>query len=112
MYLHRDNNGASYYYPAVSYCYAYKPDGDNVKAEYGIHQWYLPNIGERQQLIAAQKNGTFAEAISEGVMVTVNTDYGWSCQERNGDTAYYVGSGGAYYYSKSSRDIVRAVAAF
>ena len=110
---HSANNGASYYYPAVSYCYAFKPDGYNVDAKYGMHQWYLPTVQELKVLLQVQTDGNLAEAIAAGVLSELDLkSLYWSCQEYVGGYAYHVGSGGTDICYKSDRYIVRAVAAF
>lgn len=38
------------YYPAASYCYAYKPTASNLNDEFKEHNWFLPSIGEMIRL--------------------------------------------------------------
>jgi hypothetical protein len=110
---HSANNGSSYYYPAASYCYAYKPAGDNVNAQYSIHQWYLPTVQEIEDLLTVSNAGSLGEAVSIGVLEALTDDWHWSCQESYGDGAYRAKSSAVYVNGdKSSSCRVRAVAAF
>lgn len=105
-------NGALYYFLAASKCWAYVPsDVSNLKAEFGKNHWWLPTKAELNEIFTAYKNGSFKWAIDLQI-VSISTDWHWSCQEGYGRSAYYVSSGGSNDTYKSSSYIARAVAAF
>ena len=104
----------TYYYPAASLCFAYSPgaaDGQTLGSKFGRRYWWLPTVAELNAAYKAQTAGSFDNAVALGVFTKLS-DNCCSCQEYNGDFAYYVGSGGTNIDGKNSSFRVRAVAAF
>ena len=113
MNTHSDNNGAAYYYPAASFCYAYEPKADNLAEKFKAHHWFLPPPSDLLQIKnSMMKSDGFTKAATEKLLA-VNFLNTWSCQENDGNGAWYVGSNGYVdRWGKDYQSAVRAVAAF
>ena len=111
----------SYYYPAASYCYAYKPsinEGELLDSKFEVHNWYLPTYAECARIWYCQYKSLFDKAADEkihGFFKKLGGDY-WSSTENSQDNAWICSFGGSYMWglgqTKSSTRRVRPVARF
>ena len=104
------------YYPAESYCYAYQPSvkaGETLAEKFTAHHWWLPIVATVNLMRDADKAGKFDYAVNLAIASHPSAQDNWSCQERDGNTAWGVDSNGhVNYWYKGIQCAVRAVAAF
>lgn len=103
-----------YYYPAVSYCYAFEPAADNLDERFKANHWYLPTTKELIEMYNTSKLESFNKAVTNGVAKIIGTGVLWSSVEFNGNYAWAVrfSDGNVGNDFKSYSFVVRAVAAF
>ena len=103
-----------YYYPAVSYCYAFEPAADNLDERFKANHWYLPTIKELIEMYKTSKLESFNKAVTNGVAKNIGTGVLWSSIEGSGYDAWTVRFSDGYVGSdrKGYMGAVRAVAAF
>lgn len=123
------NQYDEYYYPAASYCYAYRPtikDDEVLNAKFSEHHWYLPSGGELvrlcwYKLFGAKYNDDkigdiFKNAKSNRIFNSYSNDWYWSSSECSQWGAWYVSFGDGHsmhtWSNKHNVNTVRAVAAF
>ena len=98
------SNYKSFYYPAISYCYAYTPTNkSDMKPEYGVHNWFLPSAGDIVRLgffAHEYKNpnnsndtvnefNIFKKAIDKGIMKQFSAGAHYATSSENGTQAQY-----------------------
>lgn len=127
-----NNNYRQYYYPAASYCHAYKPavkSYETLHDKFKAHKWFLPAAGELARMIfywlrtqnetsAISKYNAFKVAKAAG-KISFSSDWYLSSTENsamfvwsvNGGTSVVGNNGNGYNGSKGSSYIVRPVCA-
>ena len=122
------NNGSyqQYYFPAASYCYAYRPNvrADEELAEnLGPRHWFLPSEGEVMRMVFLQRKGTngenkwavFSNAVGDGRMVKLTaSQWYWCSAEFDGGGVWIaiVQSGQASVSGRFGASVVRPAVAF
>ena len=111
--FHADDNGQAYYYPAASYCYAYEPQADNLADKFKVHHWYLPAPKDVIEIKNSMMNSENFKTSAKSKLMATDFRQQWTCQERDGNSAVGLNTGGYVYpWYKSGWHAVRAVAAF
>lgn len=116
----KGNNYRQFYYPAISYCYAYQPTyqlqpGEVLADKFKAHNWWLPTLGELGMVYWQQvKGGIFAAAASNSRYTNLTSDWHWTSTEYDASYAWNLhgGNGQVNNYIKSYSRAVRAVVAF
>ena len=117
----KGNNYRQFYYPAISYCYAYQPTyalqpGEVLADKFKAHNWWLPTLGELGMVYWQQvKGGIFAAAQANSRYSNLTADYHWTSTEYNASNAWNLhgGNGQVNYLSiKYISRACRAVVAF
>lgn len=124
---HSNNqNYQQYYYPAASFCYAYKPAikaDETLDESLSSRHWFLPSEGEMVRISFLQGKGTnnetslsiFSNAYQDGKFTKLSGSmWYWSSSEYASDSAWGVVGQSAQAYSNNKSDPhgVRPVVAF
>lgn len=122
----KGNNYQQYYYPAASYCHAYKPSvkaTETLAGGLGEGCWHLPSEGELNRISFyarhgyeyADKYAIFSEAVQDKIFSTIGTSWYWSSSEYSAAGSWGQLFQSGYLYSrfgKCNGNVVRPVLAF
>lgn len=112
----------AYYYPATSYCYAYKPtvkENEQLNEKFNPHNWYLPTYAEMARVWYWQKKGLYNLASNKNdhnFFTLMNGGNYWTSTENSSSNVWPISMSGEELWSitidKSSKGYVRPVASF